>query len=335
MKKCLLTKLNGNVENNEILKLGELRIMQSVIDEPTKSTQYYLVESSGGLSASISNGYFTDESLIANLGNHIDTTSPAHLHISNSDSVISVFNKYYLTKILSHNKTAKIVAESLAFCKKLSYIDIGIIGDISLLKDCPLENISVENSEAYGDITVFSNKFKNENGNVVLNSKNIVGDISVFSGKKISILNLKLSGISGSINDLTLPNVIWLTLPKSVSGDITKISVANCNLVVNQSSVTGDVSKTNGIVRIIGPKAFQWGDGTPSNFISLDIVTFATVAEIDRMLIKEAELIEGVEKSGLTINVGCNSGSRTNASDNAVSVLKSHNVSIYINGTEQ
>lgn len=335
MKKCLVTKLNGNVENNEILKLGELRIMQNVVDEPTKNTQYYLVESSEGISASISNGYFTDDSLTANLGNHMDKTSPAHLHISNSDSVISVFNKYYLTKVLSNNKTAKIVAESLAFCKKLSYVSIGIIGDISLLKDCPLENISVENSEAYGDIAVFSNKFKNENGSVVLNSKNIVGDISVFSGKKINTLNLKLSGISGSINGLTLPNVIWLTLPKSVSGDITKISVANCNLVVNQSSVTGDVSKTNGIVKIIGPTSFQWGDGTPSNFISFDMITFATVAELDRMLIKEAELIEGVEKSDLTINVSCSSGSRTNASDNAVSVLKSHNVSIYINGTKQ
>ena len=135
MKKCLVTKLNGSVDNNEILKLGELRIMQSVIDGPTSDTQYYLVESSEGISASISNGYFTDNSLIANLGNHIDTTSPAHLHISNSDSVISVFNKYYLTKVISGNKTAKIVADSLAFCKKLSDITCGIIGDISLLKD--------------------------------------------------------------------------------------------------------------------------------------------------------------------------------------------------------
>lgn len=39
MKKCLITKLNGSCDNNELLRIGEMRIHFNKVDSPTASTQ--------------------------------------------------------------------------------------------------------------------------------------------------------------------------------------------------------------------------------------------------------------------------------------------------------
>ena len=39
MTKCLVTKLNGSVDNNELLRIGEMRIKVEGVTSPTKDTQ--------------------------------------------------------------------------------------------------------------------------------------------------------------------------------------------------------------------------------------------------------------------------------------------------------
>lgn len=331
--KCLVTKLKGSVSDSSILKLGELRISQSVIESPSKNTQYINVVSTGDIKSKVENGYFTDQNLSQNLGQEVVNNNTAHLTISNSDCVISLFDKYNITELRCKNPSANVDARSLNFCKELTVLEAGINGDISNLKDCPIKSIEVKNKEAYGDVAVLANKLNGESANAVIASPNIVGDIAVFNNKNISTLNISGSGISGTIDGLNLPATTWLKLSSSISGKIEKFKSSKCNLVLKESLVTGDISKTTGIAKLYGPKSLNWGDGTPSNFINLDMIVLPTIEELDRMLIKEAELVANASGSDLLINVGCTEGNRTTASDSAVSTLKSKGVSITINDT--
>lgn len=330
--KCLVTKLKGTVSNDSLLKIGELRIRQGVIQSPSANTQYMKVSSVGKITAKVSNGHFTDSSLVQNLGQELVNDTIAHLTVSNSDCTISLFDKYNITELICKNSSVKVIADSLKFCKNLAVLEAGIEGDISCLEDSPIEQLIVQNKEAIGNISVLAGKLNGESNSVTLASPNLTGDIAVFNNKNISILNLGGSGITGSIEGFNLPATTWLTIPKGVTGRIEMFTSSKCNIILRGSNVTGDISRVNGISKIIGPISFNWGDGTPSNFVSLDMVTLATIAELDRMLIKEAELVTSTSGNDLIINVSCHEGNRTTASDSAVSTLKSKGVSITING---
>ena len=109
MTKCLVTKLNGSISNQEILKLGEVRIKIHRADNPSANTQklYVLFNQDTKLEI-IGDGYFTDVNLTLNKGKTLTVEKDVHtnIYVSNGDFILSISNKYALN-ILSDISTNK------------------------------------------------------------------------------------------------------------------------------------------------------------------------------------------------------------------------------------
>ncbi|RHH73337.1 hypothetical protein, partial [Segatella copri] len=83
MRKCLVTKLNGVVNNNTLLKLGEFRI--KVIDAPSSKRNIWLKAKKELNLSIIGDGYFLDNTDTNNIGKTL-TLSPENMnevHFSN------------------------------------------------------------------------------------------------------------------------------------------------------------------------------------------------------------------------------------------------------------
>ena len=69
MAKCLVTKLNGSVDNNELIRVGEMRIKVESVESPSKDTQgFSLIFTEPTIVEIVGDGYFTDETLNENKG---------------------------------------------------------------------------------------------------------------------------------------------------------------------------------------------------------------------------------------------------------------------------
>ena len=72
MNRCLVTKLNGSVDNTSLLRIGEMRIGISKIDSPNHWTQgFRITVNKLTVLEIIGDGYFTDVNLTANNGKKI------------------------------------------------------------------------------------------------------------------------------------------------------------------------------------------------------------------------------------------------------------------------
>ena len=72
MAKCLVTKLNGSVDNNELLRIGEMRIKVESVESPTIGIQGFDVGFTNPTTVEIvGDGYFTNDNLTENKGKSI------------------------------------------------------------------------------------------------------------------------------------------------------------------------------------------------------------------------------------------------------------------------
>lgn len=143
MNKCLVTKLNGAIDNSDILKLGEMRVYFSKKDDNNKANRGIVLTFNKDVEISIVNGHFTDSNLEQDLG----TTSSflagneRTVFVSNDDCYISIPNKYVLNRIsiaqFSYLSTMKFDIEDLAYSTAISRLEVGyskVYGDIDELK---------------------------------------------------------------------------------------------------------------------------------------------------------------------------------------------------------
>lgn len=143
MNKCLVTKLNGTIDNSDMLKLGEMRVYFSKKDDNNKANRGVLLKFNKDVEISIVNGHFTDSTLEQDLG----TTSSflagneKTVFVSNDNCYISISNKYVLNRISvaqsSYLSTMKFDIEDLAYSTAISRIEVGYskaYGDIDKLK---------------------------------------------------------------------------------------------------------------------------------------------------------------------------------------------------------
>lgn len=68
MGKCLITKLNESVNNDNLLKIGEFSISLNEIESPSESSQKIQVAFTGNSEVRNVNGNFTDSTLSNNTG---------------------------------------------------------------------------------------------------------------------------------------------------------------------------------------------------------------------------------------------------------------------------
>ena len=302
MTKCLVTKLNGNISNPEILKLGEVRIKISRVANPSAGTQkLYVCFTKDTKLEIIGDGYFTDANLSSNKGKTLDVNKNIHtdVYVSNGDYVLSILNKYALF-VLSYEGANK------------------EIKDISTLKySTALTNLNLNNTKTSGDIA----ELKNFTALTELSVYNtmVSGDIAELKNltalTKINLCNF-VTPVTGDIGSLySLNSLKTITAQNSqLSGDLANLP-QNCIFI----SLLNDAGST-----------LTWGT-RPSSAKIVAIEGNAKLENIDKMLQDQAQCQigytsgDGQYKSTISVV-----GTRTSASDAAVQTLqgKGYTVSI-------
>ena len=328
MGKCLITKLNGSVQNDSLLRIGEFCIKVSKVESPTADSQRFVVNNSKDAQLRIiGDGYFTNETLSENKGKALNITANTEttVYFSNGDYEVVVSEKYSLTQVGIHTRTSwkeykgklSFDIDLLKYSPKISFLAIsktGVTGDIAVLgKLTGLTYLTIDNTQVTGDIAVLGKL----TGLTHLNIDNtqVTGDIAVLG---------KLTGLT------QIPTINYTR----VTGDIAVYK--KCNFKALQllgTSVYGDLSVLpNNILWVQADinttGTFTWtGIKNRTNILAVENCKCNKIdAFLNDMATLEAKFI-GEEIWYKTISL---IGTRTSASDAAVQTLQSKGYTVSI-----
>lgn len=293
MTKCLITKLNGQVDNNNLYRIGELRIKFSKVTSPTDKSQGISVIFTKDTKLEIlGDGYFTDQTLSANKGKTIivPANDLTRIYVSNSDLYLCIMDKYALealsftpllddtTGYYAGNKELNL--EELKYSTrivKLVMYDSKIYGDISSLKNLTnLSYISMGSTYISGDISSLKN-LTNLN-HLDIGFTNICGNISALSNMiNLTYLGLDSTAISGDVSSLErLVKIQFLMLNNiTLSGDVSALGGMTSCFFLYVSGVSGNISSLSRLTKVSTislTKSTISGDlaGIPSSCIYVD-----------------------------------------------------------------
>ena len=265
MNKCLVTKLNGAVDNSDLLKIGEFRINVTSAPDPSKLTQGMDLQFTEPTEVSIvGDGYFTDENLSANYGK-VKTITSEKFFISNGNYELSIKNKYKVSFISGINRNVSgdtsgkyksINIDGLKYSNSLTWIDsFTAKGDFSAFENAlSLIYIGLQSTNVTGDISALKNN--TALSTLYLSSTKIAGDISALKNNTaLSILRLDATNVTGDISALknnTAFTNIYLN-DTNVSGDISAFSnnTALLALKLSNTNVSGDISALNNLTKLV------------------------------------------------------------------------------------
>lgn len=245
MNKCLVTKLNGVVDNSSILRIGEMRFYVSKVDSATDKTQGFAIKVNKPVKLEIlGEGYFTNKELTNNLGKitTIDVNNP-NVFVSNNDVEIAILDKYSITDVISYYIGAS--GGSSPENKKF---------DIDGLKySVNLNQLIFSSSQAFGDIENLSELTKLTT--LQLGKTNVEGDIKALTNLSLlTSLTLNLTKVYGDISSLAamtaLTNVDFIS--SQVSGDISALSKLTKLITVRMhgTNVRGNVNALSNLVKL-------------------------------------------------------------------------------------
>lgn len=290
MNKCLVTKLNGIVNNISLLKIGELRIKTKKWESPSNGSNILSISFSKDTEVKIiGDGYFTDSDA-QNLGKVKTVSAGAitDLKFSNGDYEISIANKYAITFIQLGGSNNFLDVSSFKYSKGLTSISLpsGTEGDISNLSD------------------LF------ETTKLVISNSNISGNISSLSNLlKLKEILLSYTNVGGEINYLsTLTNLESLSLNNTkVSGDLSLLAPSVRMLKLNSAN----------------NQIFLWANNRASSSKILAIYGNPRISDVDAMLKNQASCQKGfTERDHPSYKYIQVVGKRTSESDVAVSKLQ-------------
>ena len=290
MNKCLVTKLNGTVNNGSLLKIGELRIKTKKLESPSEESNILSISFSKDTEVKIiGDGYFTDSDG-QNLGKvkSVSAGNIADLKFSNGDYEISIANKYAITFIQLNGVNIFLDVGGFKYSKDLRSITLpqGTEGDISNLSDLvKVTKISIIMSSVSGDISSLSNLL--DLTEFYLSNSNVAGEIgSLKTLTKLDSLNLSDTKVSGDLS-LLAPSV----------------RLANLNSVNNN--------------------IFLWANNRASNSKILAIYGNPRISNVDAMLKNQASCQKGFIDSDHPMYKYIQvAGKRTSESDAAISKLQ-------------
>lgn len=162
MGNCLVTKLKGIVINSNLLRVGEIRIRVHRIDNPNSETQRINLNFTEDVKLEIiGDGYFTNNTLVNNLGKSLIAKANVEtlVYFSNGDFEIAILNKYALKKIdarTNKNKAIKNIAD-LKHSSNLTYLGINGVEDVGYFSDIKsltnLSYLAVSNANISGNLS--------------------------------------------------------------------------------------------------------------------------------------------------------------------------------------
>lgn len=336
MDKCLVTKLNGSVPNNSLLKIGEMRIKVDKIDNPTNKSQAIKINIEKPITLTIiGDGYFTDSTLSKNTGKTASLIGEKVLYVSNGDYEISISSKYPLSVIfdgdsaytsVSSNKLIDV--DCLKYSDKLvDFRTKNCIGNIASLNNKNFINIFVQGGDVYGDVS----NLKLQNAILaVLTAKNLNGTSSfAVNSTKLKMINTFGSNIkvlmSDLVNDISLDTIIG-----NITGDVSNVkNIDTLKTVVSYGGVlTGDIAVLSpNLIRIENRTGiFTWSNRASSSKI-FSIIGAPKIDNVDKMLQDMANCVAQTSTGFTTISA---TGTRTAASDSAIQTLQSKGYTVSI-----
>lgn len=346
MNKCLVTKLNGTVDNDSLMCIGEFRIKLVKVSNPTKDSQLVKIGVTSDTELRIvGDGYFTDSTLTQNKGKKITISRndevANNVYVSNGDIELAVMNKYNLTEISMPNKkyntNRAFNLDELKYSTYLKSIECNytkVYGDLKSLSGCSnLKSIVLGSSLVTGDISALAGK---NMGVINLSNTAVVGDIAnLKNSNDLSFLYVSNSAISGDISVLgNKNNLRYLSIDNSnLYGDISAFRNKPYikELIMKKLNCTGDLATVPDNILFIdntkGSGKFSWGTSTRQNILAMANVRTDDADKIlNAMANMEAKFLE-TDSWYHTISL---IGTRTSASDAAVQTLQSKGYTVSI-----
>ena len=201
----MITKLNGSIQNDSLLRIGEFSVKVSKVESPTADSQCFVVNNSKDAQLRIiGDGYFTNETLSENKGKVLNITANTEttVYLSNGDYEIVVSEKYSLTQVGTYTTTSW-----KTYKGKLSF-------DIDSLKYSPnISFLALSNTQVTGDISVLG-KLTGLTQVPSINYTKVTGDIAVYKNTKFTSLNLLGTSVYGDLSILP-NNVLWVQARKT------------------------------------------------------------------------------------------------------------------------
>ncbi len=296
MGKCLVTKLNGTVNNSSILRLGEMRFKVSKVDAPTEGTQLLgLFVNAPSKVEIIGDGYFTDKTLQENKGKSlsIDSTTNGIFVSSTSDVEVALLGKYAITRINSYyngqpndtiyNKNKSFNIDDLKYSTALTTLSLSnaqISGDIANLKNLTaLTTLGLYNAQISGDIA----NLKNLTALTTLGLSNtqISGDIANLKNlTALTTLGLSNTQISGDIANLkNLTALTTLSLYNTqISGDIANLKnlTALTTLGLYNAQISGDIANLKNLTALTTLSLYNTQTPLTGNIDELSVLSKCT-----------------------------------------------------------
>ena len=338
MGKCLVTKLNGAVNNNDLLRIGEcvIGVESSSVNEllfqtNLGGTEYYCEQShvlgeenvNAGVKRAIASWKDIKSSAVGLYRFHFLNKYSIKGFLEKSIKGINEINQVnYLNNItqimlnLNSDDVFDLNALKQSTSLNLLILKGTVTGDISSLKNMTaLTNLSINSNTVTGDIS--SLKGLTALTNLSINSNTVTGDISSLKGLTALENFSGYLSIRGKAEELkTLPNL------KSF----------NCQNAVNKGDF-GDIATLPAgfIYLFIGSNASISWTSRPSTSKIIGIFGSPKISNIDKMLQDQAQCVTGITTSTLEyIKSITATGTRTSASDAAVQTLQSKGYTVSI-----
>ncbi len=346
MGKCLVTKLNGTVDNDNLLRIGEIRLFNSKLSNPTSNSQYISLTFSKDANLEIvGDAYFTNSTLTENKGKtkNCQANQNGAFYLSNNDCQIAILDKYSLIKVEANNHRVGDL-EDLRFSKGLSAIiitDRGQMGDIANLKNLTaLTALRLSNTQVSGDIANLKNLTALTNLN--LSNTQVSGDIANLKNlTALTDLNLSNTQVSGDIANLknltALTELLLSNYKTPLTGDIGELhTLTKCaEIYLSNGKFTGDLATLPSVCSYVSLEkdkgsVITWST-RPSSAKIIAMAVKPTLTNIDKMLQDQAQCQIGfTESDEIWKKRILITGTRTFASDDAVATLQSKGYTVSI-----
>lgn len=193
MKNCLVTKLKGVVDNENLPKLGVLRIKVRKDESLVEDINFYLqidcdtevlIKSVGGVFYE-----WNKDSAITELTTKSKNTG---LKLENKDYFIEIYDKYKLNGIdkTTNSSVIEINVEDLKYIDDIKTINVSYsksYGDISWIRENKtIEKLNTRNSDVKLDLSYLKGC---DNLNTIIDD-NCTGDISNLTSPKLNVISL-------------------------------------------------------------------------------------------------------------------------------------------------
>lgn len=229
MEKCLVTRLNASVKNEDLLKLGELKM--KTVDYTPSSAEFFYAKAKPGnpVTINVSNGHLTNNNG-ENLGisKTVSTGSYPSQYITTPGAVVSFENKYDLLSITFG-----------ASAVPAPVFDLSQIRAMVNLEEFTLSS----KGQVTGNIDIFSGT-PNLKSLVLRGQYGITGELSVLSKlTNLTKLDVSSSGVSGNVNAIkNLPITELQIQNTTLEVDIVDIPKSTKRLFAYNTGATGNIS---------------------------------------------------------------------------------------------